>query len=85
MYDRFLIDGTTGAHSPAFYAWGRRAERAFPNIPKVARCHNYETATTQYQYQCINVVCAQVITRGTKTTTSKCSKCGNRYRLLASS
>jgi hypothetical protein len=71
----FLINGTTGDHSPAFYAWAARAERAFPGIPKVTRCHNYEI-DYEYKYQCTNVLCGQVyVLRASLPHTETCLLC----------
>ena len=46
----WIISGYPDGHGPLFKDWARRAMAAFPELPVIARCHNY-VIRTKYTYR----------------------------------
>ncbi|KAA0203942.1 hypothetical protein HAZT_HAZT009297 [Hyalella azteca] len=81
----WLVSGYHGGHGPVWQAWASRATRVFPELPSIARCHNYEIAC-KYQYQCTK--CGYSIGRHSKSLDTErkvCGRCLGRFELLATS
>jgi len=77
----WIISGYPDGHGPLFKDWARRAMAAFPELPVIARCHNY-VIRTKYTYRCVQ--CACQIGRHSKSLDAekwRCGKCGGRFEL----
>ena len=46
----WIISGYPDGHGPLFKDWARRAMATFPELPVIARCHNY-VIRTKYTYR----------------------------------
>nr|CAG4647806.1 EOG090X0464 [Moina brachiata]SVE92939.1 EOG090X0464 [Moina brachiata] len=77
----WTIDNCRGGHGPMWRKWANRALKAFPELPPITRCHNYEIAYKFY-YNC--VVCSFSTGRHSKsvdTATHVCPMCRGRLEL----
>ncbi|KAG8232246.1 hypothetical protein J437_LFUL011799 [Ladona fulva] len=69
----WIISEVTGGHGPTWKRWTYRAMEAFPEIPPISRCHNYDIET-KYKYKCSG--CNYSIGRHSKSLDVERKVCG---------
>ncbi|XP_071452925.1 germ cell nuclear acidic protein-like [Hetaerina americana] len=78
----WIISEVTGGHGPSWKRWTNKAMAAFPELPPISRCHNYDIVT-KYRYQCIS--CNYSIGRHSKSLDIQrkcCGICGGTFELF---
>eukprot|EP00095_Tigriopus_kingsejongensis_P002102 snap_masked-scaffold244_size240795-processed-gene-1.17 protein:Tk02102 transcript:snap_masked-scaffold244_size240795-processed-gene-1.17-mRNA-1 annotation:"conserved hypothetical protein" len=78
----WVISGYRDGHGPIWKDWAQRCTTAFPELPLIARCHNY-AIRTKYTYRCTQ--CGYQVGRHSKsldTDRKVCGKCRGHFELL---
>ncbi|XP_073991988.1 uncharacterized protein isoform X4 [Rhodnius prolixus] len=77
----WLINRSTDSHGPIWKLWAVKARFCLPELPKIKRCHNYET-NYKYLYKCQD--CGYVIgrSRPSEKLLDKCvcGYCGGKFK-----
>ena len=77
----WMIDNCRGGHGPVWRKWANLAQRIYPELPPITRCHNYEISYKFY-YTC--TACSYSIGRHSKsvdTATQVCPRCRGQLQL----
>jgi len=72
----WLINGVQAGHGPSWKNWAKKANVIHPDLPIIARCHQYEIHT-KYVYKCNG--CGCTFGRHSKSinvSKHRCAKCG---------
>ncbi|XP_045138974.1 uncharacterized protein LOC123520604 [Portunus trituberculatus] len=81
----WIISGYKDGHGPLWKAWAGKARAAFPELPAINRCHNYQIQC-KYTYRCTR--CQYSIGRHSKsldTNKKVCGYCLGKFELLVNS
>ncbi|KAL3880125.1 hypothetical protein ACJMK2_032393 [Sinanodonta woodiana] len=79
----WLLNGAKDGHGPYWKYWAKKANMAHPEIPVVARCHNY-SISTKYIYRCTK--CGYSVGRHSKSLDTEkkvCGYCHGNFELLS--
>ncbi|KAL7305914.1 hypothetical protein TKK_0001919 [Trichogramma kaykai] len=78
----WLINGVSDGHGNFWKAWATKAVKAFPELPPISRCHNYEIQT-KFTYKCKS--CGYSVGRHSKSldlNKKRCGYCHGEFELL---
>uniref|UniRef100_A0A1B6LDB8 SprT-like domain-containing protein n=1 Tax=Graphocephala atropunctata TaxID=36148 RepID=A0A1B6LDB8_9HEMI len=72
----WIVNATSDGHGPYWRAWADKANRRFPELPVIKRCHDYAIAT-KFTYKCMT--CGYCIGRHSKSLDTDRKRCGFCY------
>ena len=78
----WLINNVSDGHGSFWKAWANKAMKAFPELPPISRCHDYDVQT-KYTYKCTS--CGYSIGRHSKSldlNRKRCGYCHGKFELL---
>ncbi|XP_063228256.1 uncharacterized protein LOC134534116 [Bacillus rossius redtenbacheri] len=78
----WILDMAKDGHGPRWKAWAKRASAAFPELPPIRRCHDYNIHT-KFTYRCVG--CGYSFGRHSKSlnlTVKRCGYCFGEFELL---
>ncbi|XP_054262924.1 germ cell nuclear acidic protein-like [Macrosteles quadrilineatus] len=72
----WIINATSDGHGPIWRSWADKANRRFPELPVIKRCHDY-AISTKFTYKCMS--CGYSIGRHSKSLDTERKRCGFCY------
>ncbi|KAK4880269.1 hypothetical protein RN001_008415 [Aquatica leii] len=72
----WIVNEVANGHGDFWKAWATKAQRCFPELPPIKRCHDY-VINTKYTYRCMD--CGYSIGRHSKSLDTERKRCGYCY------
>ncbi|RDD39207.1 Acidic repeat-containing protein [Trichoplax sp. H2] len=80
----WVVNGCKDGHGKIWKYWAYKANKIYPNIPLISRCHSYNIHA-KYTYRCTNLECSYKIDRHSKSinvTSHACPYCLSHLEMV---
>lgn len=78
----WILNGESSGHGVTWKGWAAKANRVFPELPVISRCHDY-AIEYRYTYQCVNCKAKyQAHSKNKKVENIRCSICKSAIELF---